>query len=77
MSPGRRSRCGSKLGIGPALDVLHDLGFVNVVEKVVKTPLIKLQCFVDGADLVVKVLAAAGIRVLVGSAVKNQDRQSN
>ena len=77
MGQSRRSHCGGKPSIDPVLDVLHDQVLVGVVEEVVKTSRVKLKRLVGGADPVVKVLASAGPRVLVSSAVKNQDRQSN
>ena len=67
MNPGRRSQCGGKLCIDPIFDVLHDRFLIEVVEKVVKPSFVELQCFVHGAHHVVKVLAAAGLRVLVES----------
>ena len=77
MRQGRRSHCRGKSSIDLVLDVLHNQVLVGVIEEVVKTSLVKFPCLVGGADLVVKVLAAAGPRVLVESAVKNQDRQRN
>jgi hypothetical protein len=35
-----RRQDGIELGIDPALDVLHDLGLVGVVEKIVKGPVL-------------------------------------
>src|SRR5271156_3902282 len=67
--------CG-KAGIDPAFDILHDQFLIDVVEKVMETSFVKLQCFVGGTGRVVKMLAAAGSRVLVEGTVKNQDRQS-
>ncbi len=59
------------------MDVLHDHALVDVIEEVVKIPLVELQRFVDGADPVVKVLAAGRLRILVEGAVQDQDWQSN
>jgi hypothetical protein len=80
-SRGLRQNCSAQHrgqpSVDPALDVVHDHFLVGVVEKVMKTSFVELQCFVGGTGHVVKVLAATGPRVLVEGAVKNQDRKGD
>ncbi len=66
---------GGESNIDPAFDVLHDQFLVYVVEKVMKASFVEFQSLVSGTDHVVKVLAAAGPRVLVEDTVENQDWQ--
>ena len=65
MRQGRRSHRGGKPSIDPVLDVPHNQVLVGVVEEIMKTSLVKLQRLVGRADPVGKVLATAGLRVLV------------
>ena len=65
----------SKPFIDPAHDVREDQLLIVIVEKVMKSALIKLEGFVCRAGLVIKVLATAWPGVFVRSPMQDQDWQ--
>jgi hypothetical protein len=60
-----------KMIIDPAGDIRDHQLLVCVVKKVVKATVVKLERFVSGTGHVVKMLAAAWLRILIESAVKD------
>jgi len=71
LSPNWTAQHGGKPRIDPGFDVLDDQFLVYVVEAIMKSSFIELQCFVGVTGHFVEVFAAAGPRVLVEGAVKN------
>jgi hypothetical protein len=74
---GLRSNPSRKMAIYPLTDVQHDHFLIGVVQQVVKAALVELERLIGGSGRFVKMPAAAWLCVLIGSAVKDQERQCN
>jgi hypothetical protein len=63
--------------IDPTLDVRQNDFFIDIVEQVVKVPLIEFQCLVGRASQVVKPLATTRLGGLVERAMQDEHRKGD